>query len=542
MMMTSLLPTRRLLILALVVAAVAASTARAAEPPAAFNVRSRSSDTIYLEGGRAEGLSVGVQLEVFRGNETIAEIEVIFVAEHSASCKVLMEQLPIEAGDQAVFPGGTAPPPPVTPAQPDPGFQAPTGPAAAYTAPRKRTRVSGSLTVDGESFTDDSGRGLDYDRLAARLNFRARDLGGRPYAVVVRARALRWDRERSLDALVPETESRNRLYEASFTYAPAMGRFNYAVGRLGTSPFVGIGYLDGALGQVRVGAGFDLGAFYGAKVDFDDFGFDSSGVKYGAYTRYRSQPTGRGLELYLAGVREEGEEAVSREYAALDIRYRGAGSWMFAQHTEIDFNRDWRAEVSPSGTQLSNLNLIASGRLSKAFRLIITYDRNQRYRTDETRFIPESLFDDRWRQGFRARLVYGRSGGIQIGVNAGLRDRQDGGDNAVSFGVNVYHPNVGIPGLLIGGNVNAFSNPMTDGIVATVRVAKNFRAGHEVSLLLGTLRQEYDGYGPSLQDQWARLGAWFELPARMFARAELEFNTGDDLEGTRVSIGLGYRF
>ena len=198
----------------------------------------------------------------------------------------------------------------------------------------------------------------------------------------MRAQALEWDRAQALGPLVPQSDDRNRLFVASFTYAPPQGRFSYSVGRLGTAPFVGLGYLDGALGQVYLGAGFDFGAFFGKGVDFTDLEYAKLGTKYGAYTRYRSNRTGpKGFEIYVAGVRENGEDEVSREYAAIDIRYRGAGSWIFSQHTEIDFNRDWREELSSDSTQLSNLNLIAAGRLAPAWRLIITYDRNQRYRT-----------------------------------------------------------------------------------------------------------------------------------------------------------------
>jgi len=224
------------------------------------------------------------------------------------------------------------------------------------------------------------------------------------------------------------------------------------------------------------------------------------------------------------------------------MRYRSAGSWIFSQHTEIDFNRDWREELSSDSTQLSNLNLIAAGRLAPAWRLIITYDRNQRYRTVQNQPVPEALFDDLSRQGLRARVQYGRPGKIQVSLNAGARKRQDDDDSTASAGLNVYHPNVGVRGLLIGGTVTAFSNPLTDAYLANVRISKTFGRGHEVRLLVGTLHQEYKNFSSELDTQWVRLGGWVELPARMFFRAEIEYDTGDDLEGYRANVGLGYRF
>ena len=526
---------------------MAALSTRAEEPATvAFDVQYRSADTIYLDGGRGRGLAVGDHLEVLRDGKTIAELEVIFVAEHSASCRILAEKETIAVGDRVILEGGAVP---VTPA-PEPGVA---GAAATSPAPteaesdsapasRRRTRLSGSFTFDWESFTDDSGRGLDYDRTATRLNLYVRDMGGKPLALVVRARALQWDRSGDLDPLVPQTEDRNQLYEASFTYTPPEGRFAFSVGRLGTAPFVSLGYLDGVLGQVYLGGGFDFGAFFGEGVTFQDDPVEL-GTKYGAYTRYRSNRGGpRGLEIYLAGIRENGEDEVSRQYAAVEILYRGAGTWSFAQHTEIDFNRGWREEVSPDSTQLSNLNLIAAGQLAPAWRLVITYDRNQRYRTAENRFVPEALFDDLWRQGLRARVQYGRSGKLQIALNGGVRERQDDDDNTASFGLNLYHPNVGVRGLLIGGSFAAFSNPLTDAYLASARISKTFSRGDEVFFTIGALHQEDNAFVLDSDTQWVRLGGWIELPARMFVRLEIEYDTGDDLEGYRANAGLGYRF
>jgi hypothetical protein len=41
---------------------------------------------------------------------------------------------------------------------------------------------------------------------------------------------------------------------------------------------------------------------------------------------------------------------------------------------------------------------------------------------------------------------------------------------------------------------------------------------------------------------WLRLSGWAELPASLFARGEVEVAAGDDREGTRLGLGVGYRF
>lgn len=540
---------RLLLVLLIGCAVLATGVSQTEGGSTTFNVRYRSADTVYLEAGRSAGLSVGDRLEIVRDDEVVARIEIVFVSEHSSSCKILMEQQAIETGDQARFDGDLSPPPPPVADSSAEAAGAATGAATVTSATsgqrrrRPKTRLSGSFTVDWENFTDQTGRGWDYDRLQTRLSVRVRDIGGIPLVFRMRMRTVEWDRAGDVGDLESLQKNRNRLYEVSFTYDSPQDRFSVSGGRLGTSPFVGIGYLDGVLGQVRVGGGFDVGGFYGALPVMEEFGIDNAGAKYGAYTRYRTNRGGgpKGFELYLAGIREDGEEGVSREYAALEIRYR-AGRWTYSQHSEIDFNQDWREEVSESSVQLSNLALAASGKLSSATRLILSYDRNQRYYTEDTRFIPKDLFDLFWRQGLRARLQIGRPGRLQVSVDAGARERQDDPDKTFTVGAGVYDSNVGIQGLYLGGSLSLFSNPMTDGFMGNFRAAKTFRGGHEVSFVLGALAQEYSEFNRDMTTAWARIGGWVELPARLFVRGGLEYNAGDDLEGGRINLGIGYRF
>jgi hypothetical protein len=53
-----------------------------------LEVKHRSSSTVYLSGGSANGLAVGDKLSVSSKGAPIGEIEVIYLAEHSASCKI----------------------------------------------------------------------------------------------------------------------------------------------------------------------------------------------------------------------------------------------------------------------------------------------------------------------------------------------------------------------------------------------------------------------------------------------------------------------
>lgn len=539
---------RRILLLLIVVAGPLL-----AQNPLA--VRYRSADTIYLNGGRAAGLEVGDRLEVVRGGEVIAEIEVLFTAEHSASCRVLNERKAIQADDRVRRIGEAAPAPatPSSPAPPAPIPEAapPRRPSVFGTPDRfqpSRTRVTGAVSLDTEVFSDGTENRRDFNRTAARLNVRVRDIAGTPLQLRLRMRSLNEERERRLTT-IPESTSRDRLYELALIYEPEDARYGFRLGRLGAGPFVGIGYLDGGLGKVRVLGPLEVGGFYGRRPEIEELGFDGSGSKYGLFARLA--PESNALEFFVAGVREEGETDISREYVAVETRYDPGRRWTFFQHAELDLNTGWREEAAGSASQLSQLSLTALGRISERGRLVISYDRFERFLTEEDRFIPTELFDDLARQGLRVSWQTGAARGLNLSVTAGAHaleadgDGIDGGDSETSFslGVGAWHPELSGLKLFVGGDVLGFTNPTTDGLLVTTRVGRRFGGGHELSLALGgTLSRQPLLVDEETSTQWARASLWLELPLDLFGQAELELLTGDEIEGQRLSLGLGYRF
>src|SRR4249919_1083997 len=86
--------------IAAILALLAAPVAGAAP---GFNVRYRSASNVYLDAGRAQGLVVGDRLRVVSGEATVAELEVLFAAEQSASCRVVSETRAVRAGDSVVL-------------------------------------------------------------------------------------------------------------------------------------------------------------------------------------------------------------------------------------------------------------------------------------------------------------------------------------------------------------------------------------------------------------------------------------------------------
>src|SRR3990172_3396285 len=90
------------------------ATPASSAPP--IRIKGRFLARVHLDAGRAEGLKVGDRLRLGAGEAAFAEIEIVYIEEHTAYCKVLSQKRPIGAGD-LVVPVVRASSPPTPPAR-----------------------------------------------------------------------------------------------------------------------------------------------------------------------------------------------------------------------------------------------------------------------------------------------------------------------------------------------------------------------------------------------------------------------------------------
>ena len=467
-------------------------------------VRYRTENTIYINAGTAAGVAVGDRFEVLRGGAVIATIEVQFAAEQSASARIVAETTPIQAGDAVRRIGA-----PVTrPAQPPPAVDAT---ASADASRDWAPSLSGNVSLDHEV------NQRDYGRTLARASLRARRIAGLPLSLRTRVR------------LANESEeNRNRLYELSLLYEPFDGRVAVQAGRIGNSPAVGLGYLDGILGRVRILDGFDVGAFYGYRPDIAELSPDTSTTKYGAFVRIAPVPM---AELTIAGVATQNDSAES-SFLAVDGRYSPSERLSLFAHG--------RAALSGTVEDERDVDTILTAvtRLSASTTLTASYERVQPGIDDDLR-TTDQLIEDYLRQGFRVTLRHTNFflGG---GIRTGNEDAGDGDGNTYFASGGLSHPK--LLGLSASLGATAFSSPLSDGLFVNARVGRRFGAGHLAELTAGAMLADEPAMEDFTMTSWLRAGVWIELPYDVFGRAELELTAGDAPAGHRVNVGVGYRF
>lgn len=554
------------LALALTLLAVGASAA------VTLSVKYRSAANVYVDGGRAQGLAVGDRLMVMSGGQTVAELEVLFVAERSASCRVVSETRTVRAGDVVLpkrkgapeaAPNAAAPAPPAsTPADTagEVEVPAPVTTGTGLAAPRVSAgrseaapwgRARGGVSFGYYKVSDDTSSAFDFEQRTARADVTLSELGGRPLTLSTRFRSRQDVRARTLSSLGTSDRRQDRLYELALRYEPPGDGFAFEVGRIGVSRFVGIGYLDGALVRVGLLPALQVGAFGGRRADVDGLGLQGSGNKYGGFLRLA--PGGRwsrSYEAVLAVVREFAEGDVSREYVSLESRFGSGSRWSVFQRAEVDLNRGWRESLAAQQYQLSNFSLSANLRLSEAASASVSYDSRRNYRTFVNRSLPENVFDALLHQGLRANLYLGRGNGWSGSLGGGVRLRENDQKNAYSASASLRRGSLFGRDVYFGLDGSGFTNAFGDGYLGSARVGKRFTAGHnlEASYSRSVYRATPSVFGeamPLVQQrvtQWLRLSGRAELGRGVYLVGDVEFDRGDDLQGTRALFELGYRF
>jgi hypothetical protein len=412
-------------------------------------------------------------------------------------------------------------------------------------------RVRGSVSLGYSRSWDETDSGLDFEQRTGRVDLGLYDIAGQPLSFSLRARTRQDFRARTLSVRTPQSERLDRLYELALRYEPPSDHLALEVGRIGIYRFVGIGYLDGALGRIAVRPGIQLGAFGGRNAEIDGLGLEGAGGKYGAFIRLA--PPGRyrigGYDVLFAWVRENADGDVSREYLSLESAFNGGGRWSLFQRAELDLNRGWRQEVSGKSQQLSNVSLSGNLRVAGSAWAFVSYDGRRNYRYYRNRYVPEEVFDDLLRQGLRAGLNVARPGGFGATASFGMSLKESDPRapeldiaNAYSFNAGLRHSNLLSSGLSAGIDASGFTNGYTKGGLLSARLGIRFEAGHTLDLSYGYSLYRVISTQEDRTTQWLRLMGRAELGRRFYVLGDFEYDAGDELKGPRAFLEAGVIF
>jgi len=75
----------------------------AEEPRGTFHIKYVAEGAVYIDAGRAAGIAEGMKLTVRRGDQGVAELQVVNAAQASAVCEIRSSTAELQAGDAAVL-------------------------------------------------------------------------------------------------------------------------------------------------------------------------------------------------------------------------------------------------------------------------------------------------------------------------------------------------------------------------------------------------------------------------------------------------------
>ncbi len=537
----------------------------------AFRVKYRSASNVYLEGGSARGLALGDRLRAIDGKTVTAELEVSYVAEHSASCKPLSETRPVREGDllvaqprpqpaQTVAPVVTpAPPAPVetngaAPASvPPPATGTPSSSASSgERAPVPWARLRGSVSLGYYRSWDSTESNYDFDERTARLDLGLYDIGGQPLSLVLRGRSRQTVRARAPQPADTERRTHGPALRSGVALRAAVGRLHARAGTRGR-PALRRRRLSrrGHPPDARARTVFRSGPSAAGWPTIEGLGFNGAGRKLGGFLRLG--PRGRyaisGFESTLAFVREDADGDVSREYLSLESRYSHGSRFSFFERAELDLNSGWRQDLTGKSTQLTNVSLSGNLRLADTVSAFASYDGRRNYRYHDNRVVPAEVFDDLLHQGLRAGIHWYRAHGLGASAGFGMSLKEKDPRHPELDLANAYSLNAGLrqddlfsSGISIGLDGSGFWNGYTDGGIASLRIGRRFGPGHSLDLSYGQSLYRVSETGESRQARWLRLLGRASLGRRLYVLSDLEYDAGDDLEGLRLFVELGAAF
>jgi hypothetical protein len=517
-------------------------------PPAAraqesrCEVRYLSADHVYLDAGSAAGLAAGQRVRVVRGGADVAELEVVFAADHSATCRVVTSTAELRPGDAVIF-------------QPDPALQVPAAGTSQPDTMRQREpsrqrnevvaddgpRVDGAVGMVWDHAGDSSRRGLESDLVTVPFRAVVSELGG---GLEMRARGSLRHTSRSGYSLAPDAEWRNRILEVALVQDDPHRDWNFAVGRLGSRVAMAAGPFDGLRFDRRVATGLRLGAFAGFAPPWQDLGFGTDDQLAGLTAWYNGPFGDRGaLDMVLAAAGRYHQGEVSREVIALTTTLR-TGDFNLVQSAELDVNRGWRRDAAGNSAGLSSLALTGRWQASHRVALNLGYDDRDPVRTWESRNLPDSLFTDAGRRGLSAGASLRGGRGRSCDVRGSVRRDERTGDDVVSGSGRVFLPAVPAAGFDLDVALRAFDGPQLSGWSPALGLACRARRG--LGLRVETGHQAYTSapvYGnEDRASGWVRLSGQQDLAVGWSVGAEYRRDWGDDIEGDRWLLEWRRRF
>jgi hypothetical protein len=294
--------------------------------------------------------------------------------------------------------------------------------------------------------------------------------------------------------------------------------------------------------QYNTGSLVRFGVFGGTQPEWQYADFQTSIQKYGAYGHIlRGDYSSGRFESTLALAGEYHGKTVSREFVYLQNSYYRANKWNIYQSAELDINRGWRKDISGDRYSLTNLYISGQWNFSPWFMVGAMYDNRKNYLTYETRSLADSLFSDIMRQGVRGNITLILPKNYRLYGNFGIRKRKTDVESTYSYGGGLSQTDFLFPRTRLFLNAAGFTNFFTNGITYSAMIGRYLVNRVNIDLGFGGYRYSLKASQNYRNNHWLRVVSITDFLRRLYLSGQYEYDWGEDVNGHRLLLELGYR-
>lgn len=504
-----------------------------------FEITYVSIDHVYIAGGKADGLAVGDKLTPSTQQISKPLLEIVYISEHSSSCKILDSTIEFSAGSMVKI---TSRSNIENQIENKPKKANKMGENAGRGLPAP-TRISGTVALVLYQWFDNSASNLDFAQPSLRVNLTASNVLTENLNFSIKSRGRIDIRSGGTTGKSGETSWENRLWDFSLAYYNPHSFITFGVGRILPRRMGGVGYLDGAMIEMSLTNNITLGLLGGKQPEWLYSDLNQSIKKFGIYTEYKSEigaPTQ--VRQAIGFVQEYHINEISRMFIISSGNVRFGRKWGFSHNTEIDINSGWRKERAFYSYSLSNIYLHTYYQVTPKVRTSLNLDRRKSYWTYQYKSLPDSLFDQNINQGLRGAVDYSPFRNVWISSNVGYRKQKSDADPTISYSGNLRLSRILKTAFSFGTFYAGFNGPFERGL--------NYKYSLDIDLknfgVISTGFSEYTytikGQDDSRSSRELELGMFKSFSRNMYFNGTVHTDSGDDISGIRLQLLLGYRY
>lgn len=303
-----------------------------------------------------------------------------------------------------------------------------------------------------------------------------------------------------------------------------------------------VGAVDGLQFQKQWNS-FYAGAVVGSRPDYQDYGYNSDLLQYGAYVGHQSMVSNGFAQSSFAFFEQRNSGHIDRRFVYLQHSNSLVKDVVLFSSVEIDLykvvDEEKKNELSLTGLYLS-----LSYRASRKLSLFGSYDNRKNVIYYETfRSYVDEMIHQSSRQGYRFRLNYRPIKLMNLNVSAGTRSRKEDprANNTYSASAGYSRlPFVNASFTLTG---NVMQTSYLDGRIIGGRLSKNLLDGKLYATLSGRwVRFDYVNTVTQLKQQISELDLSYYFNKKLYLSVNLEATFQEDNNYQRIYLNLRKKF